>query len=96
MAFYLRRLGRPAEAVLPVVARAHELAPDAPLYRITLATLLDHVGRRDEAREILRDLDLDDDSCRGCLEADGDDLPRRRGGPSNPAHRPRIQRNSVD
>jgi Flp pilus assembly protein TadD len=67
MAFYLRRLGQPAEAILPVVARAHELAPEVPLYRISLATLLDHSGRRDEARELIRDLDLDQVSCRGCL-----------------------------
>ncbi len=67
VAFYVRRLGRPVEAILPVVARAHELAPDIPLYRITLATLLDHLGRRDEAREILGDLDLDAVSCRGCV-----------------------------
>jgi Flp pilus assembly protein TadD len=67
VAFYLRRLGRPPEAILPVVARAYELAPEVPLYRISLATLLDHSGRRDEARELIRDLDLDQVSCRGCL-----------------------------
>ncbi len=67
VAFYLRRLGRPPEAILPVVARAHELAPDVPLYRISLATLLDHAGRREEARDLIRDLDLDSVSCRGCL-----------------------------
>jgi Flp pilus assembly protein TadD len=66
-AFYLRRLGRTAEAILPIVARAYELAPEVPLYRISLATLLDHVGCRDEARELIRDLDLDTVSCRGCL-----------------------------
>ena len=68
VAFYLRRLGRPPEAVLPVVARAHELAPEVPLYRISLATLLDHVGRRDEARELLHGLDLDAVSCRCCVQ----------------------------
>lgn len=67
VAYYLRRLGRPAEVVLPIVARAHELSPDVPLYRVSLATLLDHVGRREEACELLCDLDLDSVSCRGCL-----------------------------
>ena len=64
VAFYLRKPGRPPEAVLPVVARAHELSPVTPLYRVSLATLLDHVGRRDEARELLRGVDLDAVLCR--------------------------------
>jgi len=66
-AFYLRRLGRPPEAALPYVARACELAPGVDLYRISLATLLDHAGRRDEAYELLRGIDLDGVSCRCCL-----------------------------
>ncbi|MDG3008063.1 tetratricopeptide repeat protein [Paludisphaera mucosa] len=66
-AFYLRRLGRPPATALAFVARAHELAPDVELYRISLATLLDHAGRRDEAYELLRGIDLDGVSCRCCL-----------------------------
>lgn len=66
-AFYLRRLGRPPESALSYVARAHELAPDVVLYRISLATLLDHSGRRDEAYDLLRGVDLDGVSCRCCL-----------------------------
>ena len=31
VAYYLRRLGRSAEVVLPIVARAHELSPEVPL-----------------------------------------------------------------
>ena len=67
VAFYLRKLGRSPASILPIVARAHDLAPAVPLYRVSLATLLDHVGRRDEARELLRGLDLDAVSCRGCI-----------------------------
>ena len=67
IAFYLRKLGRPPASVLPIVARAHDLAPDVPLYRVSLATLLDHVGRRDDARELLHGLDLDAVSCRCCV-----------------------------
>ena len=95
VAFYLRRLGRPVDVVLPVVARAHELAPDVPLYRISLATLLDHVGRRDEAREILRDLDLDAVSCRGCLRRMSTIF--REGGEAHrgEACRPRGERDSA-
>ena len=66
-AFYLRRLGRPTETALAFVARAHELAPDVPLYRISLATLLEHAGRREEACDLLRGVDLDGVSCRCCL-----------------------------
>jgi tetratricopeptide (TPR) repeat protein len=67
VAFYLRRLGKPPSAALPHIARAHELAPDVALYRISLATLLDHAGRREEAYDLLRDVDLDSVSCRCCL-----------------------------
>lgn len=66
-AFYLRRLGRPPEDALSCVARAHELAPDVSLYRVSLAALLDHAGRRDEAHDLLRGVDLDGVSCRCCL-----------------------------
>lgn len=66
-AFYLRRLGRPLETALAYVARAHALAPEAELYRISLAILLDHAGRREEAYELLRGVDLDGVSCRCCL-----------------------------
>lgn len=67
VAFYLRRLGEPPEAALPYIARAHELAPAVALYRISLATLLDHGGRREEAYELLRGVDLDEVTCRCCL-----------------------------
>jgi tetratricopeptide (TPR) repeat protein len=66
-AFYLRRLGKPPEAALPFIARAHELAPDVAIYRISLAMLLDHGGRREEAYDLLRGIDLDSVSCRCCL-----------------------------
>jgi tetratricopeptide (TPR) repeat protein len=67
VAFYLRRLGKTPSAALPFIARAHELAPDVALYRISLATLLDHSGRREEAYDLLRDVDLDSVSCQCCL-----------------------------
>ena len=68
VAFYLRKLGRSPDSVIPVVARAYELSPDVPLYRVTLATLLDHLGRREEACELLRELDFSTVSCRCCLQ----------------------------
>ncbi|ODU01647.1 MAG: hypothetical protein ABS79_01345 [Planctomycetes bacterium SCN 63-9] len=67
MAYYLRRLGHPMDSILIHVSRAHELSPATPLYRITLASLLDHFGRRDEAQELLRDLDPKAINCACCL-----------------------------
>lgn len=66
-AFYLRRLGASAEVVLPLVARAHELAPAAPLYRVTLGALLTQLGRDDEAYDVLCDVDPAKIRCAGCL-----------------------------
>jgi thioredoxin-like negative regulator of GroEL len=67
IAFYGRRLGRSAEAVLPHVRQAFELAPEVPLYRITLACLLDACGEQEEARELLREVPMDAVQCRCCL-----------------------------
>jgi tetratricopeptide (TPR) repeat protein len=68
VAFYLRRIGRPPRAVLPAVLQAHELAPDIPLYRITLAALYDHLGRREEAYDLLCDVDPGVVRCCCCLQ----------------------------
>jgi Flp pilus assembly protein TadD len=82
VAFYLRRLGRPARGVLPAIQRAHELAPESPLYRITLAAILDHIGRREEAYELLRVVDPAVVQCGCCLHRmlvlfrNAGDLPR--------------------
>lgn len=66
-AFYLRRLGHSVEQVLTLVSRAHELAPTSTLYRVTLASLLDHVGRGEDARDILRAVDPNAVHCLCCL-----------------------------
>jgi hypothetical protein len=68
VAYYHRRLGGSTHAVLPAVVRAHELAPDVPLYRISLAVLLDSIGWREDAYDLLRDLDPCSVSCRYCLQ----------------------------
>jgi hypothetical protein len=67
IAFYLRRLGSPVGDVLDPVRRAFELAPGSVLYRVTLSALLDHVGRRDEACELMSDVDPASISCTCCL-----------------------------
>lgn len=56
VAFYLRKLGYPAQVALPSLARAFELAPHHPVYRSNLAFLLVEEGCEDEAYELLREL----------------------------------------
>jgi Flp pilus assembly protein TadD len=68
VAYYLRRLGHPLQAIVTHVSRAHELSPATPLYRITLASLYDQAGRGDEARELLQDLDPATLKCPCCLK----------------------------
>jgi pentatricopeptide repeat protein len=67
MAFYMRRLGYPIETILPVVARAHELAPQLRLYRVLLGSLLAGVGRQEEAYDLLRGVAVESVRCCGCL-----------------------------
>ena len=67
MAFYMRRLGKPVEAIIPVAVRAHELAPRVTTYRILLATLLAHGGRLGEASDLLCEVAPDSVGCQGCL-----------------------------
>lgn len=67
IAFYMRRLGHPPEAVIPVVARAHELAPRLTLYRVLLGSLLAGVGRQKEAYDLLRGVAPESVRCCGCL-----------------------------
>lgn len=82
VAFYLRRLGASPYAILPDVIRAHELAPEVPLYRITLAVLFDTIGWREDAYDLLRDIDPCAVPCRCCLQKamaifrDAGDRPR--------------------
>jgi tetratricopeptide (TPR) repeat protein len=54
--FYLRRLGAPTERVVAAIQRAFELAPQSPLYRVVLASLLQEMDRHDDAYELLLDL----------------------------------------
>jgi Flp pilus assembly protein TadD len=67
IAFYLRKLGHPVEEVLEPARRAFELAPGSSLYRVTLSALLEHLGRRDEARALMQDVDPGSIACSCCL-----------------------------
>lgn len=64
MAWCLRRLGQPAGSILPVMTRAHELSPTSAVYRAVLASLLDRLGRREDAGALLRDLPPGASACR--------------------------------
>jgi tetratricopeptide (TPR) repeat protein len=63
IAFYLRQLGSPLAELLPQIARAQELAPDVPLYRIALASIMQELGESEVAGDLLRDLSPDTLGC---------------------------------
>jgi tetratricopeptide (TPR) repeat protein len=68
MAYYMRRLGRPIRAIIPVVKRAQAIAPKNTTYRVLLASLLTHIGQIDEAYELLlRDVSPATVDCCCCL-----------------------------
>ncbi len=59
MAFYLRKLGNSAQAVIPLVTKACELSPGQSLYLRTLAFLLAQDDRAEEAWELLQEIPLE-------------------------------------
>lgn len=61
--FYLRRLGAKTERVVSAVNQAFELAPETTLYRVVLASLLQELGRHDEAYELLQHIPVSSVSC---------------------------------
>jgi tetratricopeptide (TPR) repeat protein len=67
MAFYMRKLRYPVAMVMPVVTRAHELAPRSIPYRVLLASLLASIGEYQQASDLLRDIPPDSVHCRCCL-----------------------------
>lgn len=67
IAYYMRRLGRPIESILPTLARAHRLEPENVEYRISLAWMLHELGRSDDGASLLEQLTIEDFSCIRCL-----------------------------
>ncbi len=67
IAYYMRRVGHEAAEILPMVARAHELSPKHPVYRVVMASFLAQVGRFDEACSLLRGVRPGTIRCGGCL-----------------------------
>jgi hypothetical protein len=68
MAYYMRRLGSPLQAIIPIVRRAQALAPHLLPYRVLLASLLAEVGQMEEAYELLlRDASPASVNCPCCL-----------------------------
>lgn len=85
LAFYGRRIGQSAQAVLPHVRRAFSIAPRIPLYRTTLACLLDACGQHEEARALLKEISFDQVECRCCLRRMAGILQRSNGAPTGEA-----------
>ena len=54
--FYSRRMRLPAHRAMNAFHRAHELAPDVPLYRVVLAGLHHEQGELEEACDLLKGL----------------------------------------
>ncbi len=76
IAYYLRCLGHPVAEVIPPIQRAHQLAPDSLLYRVTLALLLGQEDRHDEAEPLLDGLDPERLGCCHCLRRIATIFPR--------------------
>jgi tetratricopeptide (TPR) repeat protein len=67
MAYYMRQLGRESGEILPLIARAHELSPEHPVYRVVMASLLAQLGNFEEACMLLRGVGPAAVTCGGCL-----------------------------
>jgi Flp pilus assembly protein TadD len=76
MAYYTRQAGGEAAEVFPLVARAHELSPKHPVYRVVMACFLARSGRYDEACALLRGVRPEAVRCEGCVRRIMDILDR--------------------
>ena len=69
MVFYMKRLHRPPEQILPVLFRAFHLNPEDCDCRLTLARTLHECGQSDEAAYLLACLPIEEFRCVNCLIA---------------------------
>ncbi len=69
MVFYMKRLSRPAEQILPVLFRAFHLDPEDSDCRLTLARTLHECQQHEEAAYLLSVLPIEDYRCMNCLTA---------------------------
>ncbi len=95
IAFYLRRLGASVAIALPSAMRAHELAPSISLYTIAVASMLAHQGRHEDARDMLRDLDMTTVACRCCVQRVSAILHHGQSGLATPESLPPPQSNDA-
>jgi tetratricopeptide (TPR) repeat protein len=58
VAYYMNRIGKPADEVLPHLRDAHELDSKSTMYRVSYALCLHCLGRSKQAYELIADLDL--------------------------------------
>ncbi|MCH2595173.1 MAG: hypothetical protein MKZ95_05115 [Pirellulales bacterium] len=69
MVFYMRRLNRSSEQILPLLFRAFHLNPEDNDCRLILARTLHECGRSDEAAYLLSYLAIEEFRCPNCLSA---------------------------
>lgn len=67
MVFYMQRLNRPGEEILPVLFRAHHLNPEDTDCRVALAWLLHELGRTTEAAYMVSQIPFQQMTCSSCL-----------------------------
>jgi len=67
MAYFMRRLARPSEVILPVMQQALRLAPDSQTYRLALASLCAEMRDLETARQVLARIAIESVSCVSCL-----------------------------
>lgn len=67
MAYFMRRLARPPEVILPVMQQALRLAPDSQIYRLALASLCAEMRDLEAARQVLALIAIENVSCVSCL-----------------------------
>lgn len=58
VAYYMNRVGKEAEEVVPFLRAAYDLSPKNAMYRVSLALCLDRLHRTEEAYRLVADLDL--------------------------------------
>ncbi len=67
MAYFMRRLARPPEVILPVMQQALRLAPDSQTYRLALASLCAEMRDLEAARQVLALIAIENVACVSCL-----------------------------
>ncbi len=68
MAFYMTKLGHPVQRIVPVLERAHSLAPDCVHYRAALAIMYSRADMWPQSYAMFRPLEPAQVGCMNCLQ----------------------------